>query len=197
MSDTPNTYLTIEAPSEGLYKDKGSRFLSFAEPIHSIEEAKERIAYYRKEYYDARHCCYAYVLGAGDGDSMGCMGTEYRANDDGEPSGTAGRPILGQINANKLTNILVVVIRYFGGILLGTGGLIVAYKEATKDALSHATIIQKDVLINKQISFSYEKMSEIMRTIRDTQTKILSQEYSSDGLCTMLLEIKKTHEGRF
>ena len=174
-----------------------SRFLSFAEPIHSIEEAKERIAYYRKEYYDARHCCYAYVLGAGEGDSMGCMGTEYRANDDGEPSGTAGRPILGQINANKLTNILVVVIRYFGGILLGTGGLIVAYKEATKDALSHATIIQKDVLINKQISFSYEKMSEIMRTIRDTQTKILSQEYSSDGHCTMLLEIKKTHEGRF
>jgi uncharacterized YigZ family protein len=197
MSDTPNTYLTIEAPSEGLYKDKGSRFLSFAEPIHSIEEAKERIAYYRKEYYDARHCCYAYVLGAGEGDSMGCMGTEYRANDDGEPSGTAGRPILGQINANKLTNILVVVIRYFGGILLGTGGLIVAYKEATKDALSHATIIQKDVLINKQISFSYEKMSEIMRTIRDTQTKIQSQEYSSDGHCTMLLEIKKTHEGRF
>lgn len=197
MSDAPNTYLTIEAPSEGLYKDKGSRFLSFAEPIHSIEEAKERIAYYRKEYYDARHCCYAYVLGAGEGDSMGCMGTEYRANDDGEPSGTAGRPILGQINANKLTNILVVVIRYFGGILLGTGGLIVAYKEATKDALSHATIIQKDVLINKQISFSYEKMSEIMRTIRDTQTKILSQEYSSDGHCTMLLEIKKTHEGRF
>lgn len=197
MSDTPNTYLTIEAPSEGLYKDKGSRFLSFAEPIHSIEEAKERIAYYRKEYYDARHCCYAYVLGAGEGDSMGCMGTEYRANDDGEPSGTAGRPILGQINANKLTNILVVVIRYFGGILLGTGGLIVAYKEATKDALSHATIIQKDVLINKQISFSYEKMSEIMRTIRDTKTKILSQEYSSDGHCTMLLEIKKTHEGRF
>ena len=197
MSDTPNTYLTIEAPSEGLYKDKGSRFLSFAEPIHSIEEAKERIAYYRKEYYDARHCCYAYVLGAGEGDSMGCMGTEYRANDDGEPSGTAGRPILGQINANKLTNILVVVIRYFGGILLGTGGLIVAYKEATKDALSHATIIQKDVLINKQISFSYEKMSEIMRTIRDTQTKILSQEYSSDGQCTMLLENKKTQEGRF
>ena len=121
MSNTPNTYLTIDSPSEGLYKDKGSRFLSFAEPINDVEEAKERIAYYRKEYYDARHCCYAYVLGAGEGDSMGCMGTEYRANDDGEPSGTAGRPILGQINANKLTNILVVVIRYFGGVLLGTG----------------------------------------------------------------------------
>lgn len=197
MSNTPNTYLTIDSPSEGLYKDKGSRFLSFAEPINNVEEAKERIAYYRKEYYDARHCCYAYVLGAGEGDSMGCMGTEYRANDDGEPSGTAGRPILGQINANKLTNILVVVIRYFGGVLLGTGGLIVAYKEATKDALGHANIIRKDVLVTKQISFSYEKMSDVMRTIRDTQTKILSQEYSSSGHCTMLLEIKKTYEGRF
>ncbi|MBP3586844.1 MAG: YigZ family protein [Paludibacteraceae bacterium] len=197
MSNTPNTYLTIDSPSEGLYKDKGSRFLSFAEPINNVEEAKERIAYYRKEYYDARHCCYAYVLGAGEGDSMGCMGTEYRANDDGEPSGTAGRPILGQINANKLTNILVVVIRYFGGVLLGTGGLIVAYKESTKDALGHANIIRKDVLVTKQISFSYEKMSDVMRTIRDTQTKILSQEYSSNGHCTMLLEIKKTYEGRF
>ena len=163
MSNTPNTYLTIDSPSEGLYKDKGSRFLSFAEPINNVEEAKERIAYYRKEYYDARHCCYAYVLGAGEGDSMGCMGTEYRANDDGEPSGTAGRPILGQINANKLTNILVVVIRYFGGVLLGTGGLIVAYKEATKDALGHANIIRKDVFVTKQISFSYEKMSDVMR----------------------------------
>ena len=197
MSNTPNTYLTIDSPSEGLYKDKGSRFLSFAEPINNVEEAKERIAYYRKEYYDARHCCYAYVLGAGEGDSMGCMGTEYRANDDGEPSGTAGRPILGQINDNKLTNILVVVIRYFGGVLLGTGGLIVAYKESTKDALGHANIIRKDVLVTKQISFSYEKMSDVMRTIRDTQTKILSQEYSSNGHCTMLLEIKKTYEGRF
>ena len=154
-----DSYFTIASESEGLYKDKGSKFLAFAHPVSSLEEVKVLLEHYRKEYYDARHVCYAYMLGADQ--------EEFRANDDGEPSGTAGRPILGQIRSKNLTNVLVVVIRYFGGILLGTSGLIVAYKEATADALSRADIIEKDVMLPRTLRFSYEKMNEVMRTLKD------------------------------
>lgn len=193
----PNTYRTIVAAAEGLYKDKGSKFLAFAHPVENIDEVKEWLDLYHKEYYDARHCCYAYVLGAGDGDSNGCMGLEFRANDDGEPSGTAGRPILGQINSLGLTNVLVVVIRYFGGILLGTGGLIVAYKEATQDALAHAEIVTRDVLLEQTLTFTYDKMSAVMRIIRDTETRITEQGYTEQGECVMHLLVKKAHENAF
>ena len=191
------SYKTIVAATEGLYKDKGSKFLSFAIPVRSLDEVKTHLESYRKQYYDARHCCYAYVLGAGDGDNTGCMGLEYRANDDGEPSGTAGRPILGQINSKGLTDILVIVVRYFGGILLGTGGLIVAYKEATADALAQAEIVERPVLIRRDFAFPYEKMSAYMKLIRETNTQIINQGYTDEGLCTMTLDIEKKHEGTF
>lgn len=183
----PDTFRTIAAVSEGLYKDKGSKFLSFAEPVASIEEVRERLDEYRKKYYDARHVCYAYMLGADR--------NTWRANDDGEPSGTAGRPILGQINSLGLTNVLVVVVRYFGGILLGTGGLVVAYRNATADALGKAQIVERDVLHRKTLKFPYEQLNEMMRLIKDTDTRIIKQEYGTE--CTMECEIKQVYESRF
>ncbi|MCQ2334385.1 MAG: YigZ family protein [Paludibacteraceae bacterium] len=182
-----DSYITIAASAEGIYKEKGSKFLSFAHPVSSLDEVKILLEQYRKDYFDARHICYAYMLGP---DRL-----EFRANDDGEPSGTAGRPILGQINSKGLTNILVVVIRYFGGILLGTGGLIVAYKEATQDALNHAQIVERDVMISRHLSFPYEKMNEIMRVLKDIQAHILQQGYE-DGLCTIDCEIRQIYHDR-
>jgi len=176
-----DTYKTIIAPTEGIYKEKGSKFLSFAMPVNNSDEVKELVKNYRKEYYDSRHVCYAYMLGA--------ERKEWRANDDGEPSGTAGRPILGQINSRELTNILVVVVRYFGGILLGTGGLVVAYKEATADALNQAEIIERTVDETISINFDYMLINEVMKIIKDTNTKILSQNF--DNLCSMQLSIRK------
>lgn len=178
MSDT---YKTITSPSEGIYKEKGSKFLSFAIPVHTIEEVKELIKNYKKEYYDARHVCYAYILGAERKD--------WRANDDGEPSGTAGRPILGQINSHELTNILVVVVRYFGGILLGTGGLTTAYKEAAADALNQAEIFEKTVDETISINFDYVLMNDVMRVIKDTNAQILNQSYENN--CSLKLSIRK------
>ncbi len=183
-----DTYQTIESLSEGLYKDKGSKFMAFAMPVGSVDEVKEQVGNYRREYYDARHVCYAYMLGA-DKD-------QWRANDDGEPSGTAGRPILGQINSYGLTNILVVVVRYFGGILLGTGGLTVAYKTATADALSKAAIITKDVTVQKTLIFPYEQLNDKMRLIKDTESRIISQEFGADE-CKIECEVKKVYESRF
>lgn len=182
-----DSYITIAASAEGIYKEKGSKFLSFAHPVSSLDEVKILLEQYRKDYFDARHICYAYMLGP---DRL-----EFRANDDGEPSGTAGRPILGQINSKGLTNILVVVIRYFGGILLGTGGLIVAYKEATQDALNHAQIVERDVMISRHLAFPYEKMNEIMRVLKDIQAHILQQGYE-DGLCTIDCEIRQIYHDR-
>ena len=178
MSDK---YKTISASTEGIYKEKGSKFLSFAIPITSLEEVKETVKSYRKEYYDARHVCYAYMIGADRKD--------WRANDDGEPSGTAGKPILGQINSRELTNILVIVVRYFGGILLGTGGLVTAYKEATSDALNLAEIIEKTVDETLFIHFDYILMNDVMRVIKDTNANIISQSY--DNKCIMNLSIRK------
>jgi len=178
MSDT---YKTIITPTEGIYKEKGSKFLSFAIPVSSADEVKEIVKNYRKEYYDSRHVCYAYMLGADR--------KEFRANDDGEPSGTAGRPILGQINSRELTNILVIVVRYFGGILLGTGGLVVAYKEATTDALDQAEVIEKTVDESISILFDYVLMNEVMRIIKDTNAQITSQSFENQ--CEMQLSIRK------
>ena len=176
-----DTYKTIIAPTEGIYKEKGSKFLSFAIPVNNSDEVKELVKNYRKEYYDSRHVCYAYMLGA--------ERKEWRANDDGEPSGTAGRPILGQINSRELTNILVVVVRYFGGILLGTGGLVVAYKEAVADALNQAEIIEKTVDETISINFDYVFMNDVMRAIKDSNAQILHQTF--DNHCTMQLSIRK------
>lgn len=178
MSDT---YKTIISEAEGLYKEKGSKFLSFAMPVSTADQAKEIVKEYRKKYYDARHVCYAYMIGA--------ERTDFRANDDGEPSGTAGRPILGQINSRELTNILVIVIRYFGGVLLGTGGLVVAYKEATADALNQTEIIEKTVDIRISISFDYVLMNDVMRVIKDVNAQITAQTYVNQ--CMMQLSIRK------
>ncbi len=183
----PDTFRTITALAEGIYKDKGSKFLSFAIPVCNIEQVQEQINAYKRKYHDARHICYAYLLGVNK--------DNWRANDDGEPSGTAGKPILGQINSFELTNILVIVVRYFGGILLGTGGLTTAYKTAAANALNNATVIQKDVTVRKTITFPYEQMNNIMRLIKDTNTHIISQNLGTE--CIIECEIKQIYESRF
>lgn len=182
-----NSFLTIESPASGIYKSKGSKFLAFAVPVYSEQEIKQQLDEFRKQYFDARHVCYAWMLGEDR--------EHFRANDDGEPSGTAGRPILGQINSKQLTNILIVVVRYFGGILLGTGGLIVAYKEAAADALNNANIIERAVMLHRTLRFPYEKMNEVMRTLKDIDANIINQDYE-DNLCVINCEIKKEYEHR-
>jgi uncharacterized YigZ family protein len=177
MSDT---FQTISAPTQGIYKEKGSKFLSFAIPVTDVEEVKNIVKDYRKRFFDARHVCYAYMLGA--------ERTEYRANDDGEPSGTAGRPILGQINSRELTNVLVIVVRYFGGILLGTGGLVTAYKDAAADALNQADILEKTVDVSFSIYFKYMMMNDVMRVIKDTNAHMIKQDF--DNYCTMKISIR-------
>ncbi len=182
-----NSYLTINALSEGIYKDKGSKFLSFVHPVQSVDEVKDIVKEYRKKYYDARHVCYAYMIG--------CERTEFRANDDGEPSGTAGKPILGQLNSNNLTDVLVVVIRYFGGILLGTSGLIHAYKEATMDALANTEIVEKQIYVSYQLKFEYPVMNQVMRFVKEENVSILSNQYESD--CLMTVTVPKVNSERF
>ncbi len=177
------TYKTISSPSEGIYREKGSKFLSFAIPVNSSEEIKEIIKDFRKKYYDARHVCYAYVLGAERSD--------FRVNDDGEPSGTAGRPIIGQINSNNLTNILIVVVRYFGGILLGTGGLIVAYKEATADALKNASIIEKEVTNFYELQFNYFVMNDVMQILKQNNIEVISQNFDENCIIKVSLPLEK------
>jgi len=178
MSDT---YKTIQKATEGIYKEKGSKFLSFAIPVNDADEIKEIVKEFRKRFFDARHVCYAYMIGA--------EREKFRTNDDGEPSGTAGRPILGQINSRELTNILVIVIRYFGGVLLGTGGLVVAYKEATADALDKAEVIEKTIDVTVTVYFGYEIMNDAMRVVKETGANIEKQSF--DNLCEMKLSIRK------
>lgn len=187
MAEEALTYKTITGKAEGLYKEKGSKFLSFAIPVQSEEEVKRLLEQYRKDFFDARHVCYAWVLGPNRDAS--------RCSDDGEPSGTAGRPIMGRLDSLGLTNILVVVVRYFGGILLGTGGLVVAYREATADALQQAEIVTKDVLLPRTLRFPYEQMNSVMRTLKDIEAQILRQDWE-DGLCVIECNIKKEYEGR-
>ncbi len=179
MTDEFNT---ITATSEGYYTEKRSKFLAFAHHVETQEEVKQLLTDYRKKYYDARHVCYAYMLGA--------ERTDYRANDDGEPSSTAGKPILGQINANGLTDILVVVVRYYGGVNLGTSGLIVAYREAAADALAQATIVTRQVEEEVCYTFSYPQMNDVMRIVKDMNPRIVSQTY--DNTCVIRLAIRKS-----
>ena len=176
-----SVFLTISNPSEGTYTEKRSKFLAFAFPVSTVEEVKERVGEYQKKYYDARHVCYAYMLGA---DRL-----QFRANDNGEPSGTAGKPILGQINSNNLTNILIIVVRYFGGIKLGTSGLIQAYKAAAAEAIAAADIIEKTVDERITIRFDYLVMNDVMRIVKEETPTIVNQGYDTD--CWMTLEIRK------
>jgi len=154
-----DTYLTISIPCEGTFKDKGSKFLAFAYPVSKEIEIKPKLDLLRKEYYGARHYCYAYQLGTSN--------LVSRVNDDGEPSGTAGKPILGQINSHNLTNVLIVVVRYFGGVLLGTGGLIQAYRSASNDALSKASIVKKFIMDHYLLNFNHIEMNQVMKIIKD------------------------------
>ena len=179
MSDT---YLTIQDKSEGIYTEKRSKFLAFAHPVETIDEIKDLLTDYKKKYYDARHVCYAYMLGP--------ERTDFRANDDGEPSSTAGKPILGQINSRELTNILVVVVRYFGGVKLGTSGLIVAYREAAAEALSAATVIEKTIEETVTFTFPYVMMNSVMRVVKELNPRIVEQKY--DETCIITLAIKRS-----
>lgn len=167
-----DTYKTIEKSSEGIFKDKGSKFIALAFPVKSEAEIKEILADLRKKYYDARHHCYAYQLGFDK--------SAYRVNDDGEPSGTAGKPIYGQILSKDLTNILIVVIRYFGGTLLGVSGLINAYKNAASDALNNNLIITKTINEVYNVNFKYESMNDIMKILKDENTSIISTNFDLD-----------------
>ena len=179
-----DSYKTISEKiiGEGYITEKRSKFLAYAHHVESVDEVKAIVAQYRKKYFDARHVCWAYMLGADR--------SEFRANDDGEPSSTAGKPILGQINSRELTNILVVVIRYFGGVLLGTSGLIVAYKAAAADALDHAE--EETRLVEEEVSYSftYVMMNDVMRIIKDMQPRIVSQTF--DNTCEIKLSIRKS-----
>jgi len=181
-----DTYKTIEKLAEGTYSEKRSKFLAFAIPVHSLDEVKEHLKYYEKKYFDARHVCYAYMLGADR--------TNFRANDNGEPSGTAGRPILGQINSFGLTDILLLVVRYFGGIKLGTSGLIVAYKAAAQEALNAAVIIEKTVDAEVAFIFEYSFMNDVMRIVKEESPEIISQDF--DNNCRMTLRIRKSQFDR-
>lgn len=164
-----DNFLTIAKPSEGLFKEKGSKFLSFAFPVSNEEEIKVLIARIRKEHFSARHCCFAW-----------CLGTEevrFRINDDGEPSGTAGRPIYGQIQSYKLTNILIVVVRYFGGTLLGVSGLIQAYKMAAQDAIINSSIITGTIEQMLEVHFEYSAMNDLMQLIKEEELEIVDSKY--------------------
>lgn len=179
-----DTYRTLEAPSEGLYKEKGSKFIALAYPVYSEEEVKGILTELRKQYYDARHHCYAYSLGADK--------SRYRANDDGEPNHSAGDPILGQIRSADLSNVLVVVIRYFGGTKLGVSGLIHAYKTATAEALSLASIIEKHETALLQVHFSYPQMNDVMSLVKEYDLGVKEQQFELD--CRMTLEVRKKLE---
>ena len=176
-------FLTItDTPAEGFYSEKRSKFLAFAFHVTSEEEVKQYVAEFRKKYYDARHVCWAYMLGADR--------TDFRANDDGEPSSTAGKPILGQINKNELTDILIIVVRYYGGVNLGTSGLIVAYRTAAAEAIANAEIVSQFVEEEVVLDFPYIMMNDVMKIIKDMSPRIISQTY--DNTCEMKLSIRKS-----
>ncbi len=176
-------YKTIAKRSEGTYSELRSKFLAFALPVRSAEEALALVADFQKEYFDARHVCWAYRLGA--------EGEEYRSNDNGEPSGTAGKPILGQIVSAELSDVLVVVVRYFGGVKLGTSGLIVAYRTAAAEALAAAEVIERTVDEQFTMGFSYEQMNTVMRVIKEYSPTIVSQEYEGNEV-RMTLSLRQS-----
>lgn len=181
MTDFKDEYLTISKPSEGLFKDRGSKFLAFAYPVSSEDEIKEIQEKLRSDFHDARHHCYAYMLGPEK--------EIYRTNDDGEPSSTAGKPILGQIRSFDLTNILIVVIRYFGGTKLGVGGLINAYKTAAEEALKNAKIIKKTLHDIYELQFEYPQMNEIMKIMKEQNIEQIDQNFELS--CSITLALRK------
>ena len=185
-----DTYKTIARTSEGLYKEKMSKFISFAVPVSTLDEVKENLEIYQKKYYDARHVCYAYMLGAARKDFRANQRVDFRSNDNGEPSGTAGKPILGQINSFGLTNILIVVIRYFGGIKLGTSGLIVAYREAAVEAIRANEIIECLVEDDIRVAFEYPFLNDVMRIVKEDNVTIISQYFNLD--CDMTLRVRRS-----
>ena len=182
-----DTYKTIKGSSEGLYKEKGSKFLAFAFPVRSLEEVKSHLDKLRKDYFDARHHCYAYILGP--------TKEVWRANDDGEPSGTGGRPIYGQLLSADLTDTLIVVVRYFGGILLGASGLANAYKTAARDAIEHAEIIERTIDIRYRLHFEYALMNDVMRIIKEFGLTPLNQDFNLD--CRLDVEVRQSQSVRF
>lgn len=177
-----DTYKTIIAPSEGIYTEKRSKFIAMAFPVRTVDEIKVHLEACQKKYYDARHVCYAYMLGHERKD--------FRANDNGEPSGTAGKPILGQINSNELTDILIVVVRYFGGIKLGTSGLIQAYKAAAAEAIAAAEFVERTVDDVVSFLFEYPFMNDVMRVVKEMNPEIVQQAYDMD--CSMTLRIRRS-----
>ena len=181
MTDEYKT-ITRQTIGEGYYTEKRSKFLAFAHHVESVDDVKELLANYRKKYYDARHVCYAYMLGP--------QRQEFRANDDGEPSSTAGKPILGQINSAELTDILIVVIRYYGGVNLGTSGLIVAYREAAADAIAHAEVVTRQVEEVVTYAFAYPLMNDVMRIVKEMSPRIVAQTF--DNTCEIKLAIRQS-----
>lgn len=176
-----DTYLTIEQPVEALFKDKGSKFIGLAYPVQNEQQVKEILQGLKKEHHTANHHCYAYRLGA---DKL-----TFRANDDGEPSNTAGRPILGQIQSNDLTDILIVVVRYFGGTLLGVSGLIHAYKTTAAEAIRLSKIVEKQILFSYTIHFPFEQLNDVMKILKQSEVKITAQEF--DNNCKVSFNIRK------
>lgn len=175
--------ITEKAIGEGFYSESRSKFLAFAHHVDSVEQALEIVKEYRKKYYNARHCCYAYRIGF--------MGEEFRMNDDGEPSSTAGKPILGQMDSNGLTNTLIIVVRYFGGVKLGTSGLIVAYREASSDAIAHCDIEERFIEEQIKFTFSYPAMNAVMKIVKDMNPRIINQVF--DNTCELTLSIRKSY----
>ncbi|MFA6886829.1 MAG: YigZ family protein [Fermentimonas sp.] len=177
-----DSYKTVSGPAEGYINEKKSKFLSFIFPVNSVPEAMEILDEYRKKYYNARHVCWAYMIG--------WERKEFRFNDDGEPSGTAGKPILGQINSFELTDVLILVVRYFGGTLLGTGGLIKAYKEAAADAINNAEIITKTVDDIIEIDFEYIQLNDVMRVLKQFEEVQWTQDFKES--CSMKLRVRRS-----
>lgn len=177
-----DTYQTIANTAEGYYTEKRSKFYAFAHHVTSADEVKDLQAFYRKKYYDARHVCYAYRLGP--------EGEMFRANDDGEPSSTAGKPILGALVSTGLTDVVIFVIRYYGGVNLGTGGLIVAYREAAQDALANAAVEERQVEEQYTYTFAYPQMNAVMKVVKDMQPRIVAQDFQTT--CSITLSIRKS-----
>lgn len=189
MKEHPSdTYKSIAGPSKGQYRDLGSRFLAFVYPVETEEEVKSILSGIKKEYFDARHHCYAYRLGR--------EGEQWRANDDGEPSSTAGRPILGQLLSNELSDVLVVVVRYFGGTKLGVPGLIKAYKSATQDALANARIVEKISTVLLTIEFDYLRMNDVMKLLKDLNITILEQQFDLSCRISVRVRLSQVEEFR-
>ena len=181
-----DTYHTIAAPAQGIYKEKGSKFLAFAYPVTTTDEVRAHLDRLRKEYFDARHHCYAYILGPSK--------DAYRLNDDGEPSGTGGRPIHGQLLSADLTDTLIVVVRYFGGILLGASGLANAYKAAARDAISHATILERTIDVTYHLQFPYTLLNDVMRILKEQGITSRNQQFELD--CRLDISVRQSQSVR-